>query len=107
MVYDRSLPTIEILVEHKETRTLVDTGCTAMLFHSNFSNGCRFTSSINAVNEREVVCRGVSTMMLEIHGWLLRVEAIVIDEIIEGIDGTMEFRRTHCAVSIQTMAMTT
>ena len=38
------------------------------------------------MNGKEVVCRGVSTVMVEICGRLLRVEAIVMNEIIESVD---------------------
>ena len=63
--------------------------------------------------------------MLEIHGRLLRAEAIVMNEIIEGVDlivginvvsqlkgvtiyedGALTFRGAHCAVSTQPTGMT-
>ena len=56
MTHDGSLPTIEIPVEGKEVRALVNTGCTATLIHSDFSNGLMGTSSIKAVNRKEVAC---------------------------------------------------
>ena len=81
MAHDGSLPTIK-LVEGKETKALVDTGCTATLIHSDFSNCCRGTSSIKAVDGKEVVCR----VTLEIRVRLLRMKAIVTNEIINGFD---------------------
>ena len=70
-------------------------------------------SSIKTVDGKEVVCRGVSTVILKIHEQLLRAEAIVMNEIIEGMDvisqlggvtfyenDTVEFRKVHCAVSM-------
>ena len=70
MAHDGSLPTIKVLAEGKEARALVDIGCTATLIHSGCSNGCRSKSSMKAVNKKEVVCRGVSAVMLEIYGRL-------------------------------------
>ena len=37
MAHDGSLPTIKVLVEGKEARALVDTGCTATMIHLDFS----------------------------------------------------------------------
>ena len=68
MAHDGSLPTIKVPVEGKEARTPVDTRCTSMLIHSDFSNGFRSTSSIKAVNGKEVVYSRVSTVTVEIHG---------------------------------------
>ena len=67
-MHDGLLPTIKVLVKGKEARTLVNTECTATLIHLDFLNSCRGTSSIKTVEEKEVVCRGVSTVMLEICG---------------------------------------
>ena len=104
----------------KWKRALIDTGCTATLIHSDFLNVCKGTSIIEAVNGKEVICRGVSTVTMEIRGRLLRVEAIVINGIIEGVDvivgmnvirqlggvTAVGFREVHCAVSTQPTAMT-
>ena len=118
MADDGSLLTIKVLVNGKETRALVNIGYTTTLIHSDFSNGCKDTNSIKAVNGKEVACREVSTVTLEIRGRLLRVKTIVMSEMIEGVDiivgmdvisrlgevtvnedGTGEVRGVHCAVS--------
>lgn len=66
VVHHRSQPIIDILVEERRVKALVDTGCTTKLILSNLVDRWNEQSSIKAVDRREVRCRGTCSVALEI-----------------------------------------
>lgn len=66
VAFHGSQPIINIQVEGRRVKALVDTGCTATLILSNLMDRWNRQSNIKMIDKREVRCRGKFTVALEI-----------------------------------------
>lgn len=82
----RLLPVIEIFLGDKKIRALVDTGCSTVVVRTNLVDHVEGRSRMYAFDNREVECRGVSWLDLVVAGTHVKVYAVVIDNIVDGVD---------------------
>lgn len=83
---DRLLPVIEIFLGNKKIRALVDTGCSTVVVRTNLVDHVEGRSRMFAFDNREVECRGVSWLDLVVAGTHVKVYAVVVDNIVDGVD---------------------
>lgn len=75
----RRMPTIEVIVEDKRVKALVNTGCTTSLITPKLAVIWSRKKYVVAVDAMEVGCKGNSTVELTVHGVCLKAEIIVAD----------------------------
>ena len=66
--------------------TLVDIGCTTTLINSRVMSGCGRCGTVKAVDGRDIKCKGARQVEIKIRGVLVKVEAILMNRIIDRID---------------------
>ena len=87
MAYVSVLPIIEaVLSGGNRIRALVDTGCSAVVIRACMVARPEGVSYMTAFDGREVECRGLCMLDLEVTGIPVRVRAVVIDSLVEGVD---------------------
>lgn len=79
-------PQVEVTLNRRSEKALVDTGCTSTIVTKDMVDTCNGTSSITAVDGREVKCNGTSIVRLMVRGMSLTIQAIVINKIVTGVD---------------------
>ncbi|KAK7067346.1 hypothetical protein SK128_010310 [Halocaridina rubra] len=84
-----TLPVGTVKVEDKEAQALVDSGCFATILASLLVKSLIGTCAIMIFDDRKVDCKGVSEVELLVGEKQVKVNAIVADKIIEGIDVVM------------------
>ena len=65
---------------------LVDTGCTTTLINSRLMSGCGRCGTVKAVDGRDLKCKGARQVEIKVCGVRVKVEAILMNRIIDGID---------------------
>lgn len=71
-------------------RALVDTGCSTTVLVSRLAGKCEGEDNgLVAVDGREIRCKGAKEVELTVRGIRLRVRAIVLDRVVDGIDVVM------------------
>ena len=90
-ISSRLLPVIEIWLGDKKIRALVDTGCSTVVVRTSLVGRIEGKSRIFAFDNREVECRGVSWLDLVVAGTPVKVSAVVIDRIVDGVDVVLGF----------------
>ena len=108
---------IEVVVNNTVMTTLVDTGYTTTLINSRLMSGCGRCSTVKAVDGRDIKCKGAWQVEIKVCGIRVKVEAILMNHIIDGIDviigmdvinemggvtikkAEVKFGDVHCAVA--------
>ena len=67
-VHNGLLPVIEVMLDGKVVRALVDTGCSTAVVRSRLINKCKGESRMTAFDGREVKCKGVCWIDLVVVG---------------------------------------
>ena len=80
------LPIIEIVVNNTVMTALVDTGCTTTLINYRLMSVCGRCGTVIAVDGRDIKCKGARQVEIKVHGVQVKVEAILMNRIIDGID---------------------
>ena len=80
------MPVIEVVLGGGKVRALVDTGCSAAVVKTSLVDSWEGKSRMTAFDGREVECRGISWVDLEVAGRLVGVRAVVVDSIVDGVD---------------------
>ena len=111
------LPIIEVVVNNTVMTALVDTGCTTTLINSRLMSGCGRCGTVKAVDGRDIKCKGVWQVEIKVRGVRVKVEAILMNRIIDGInviigmdvineiggvtikEAEVKFGDVHCAVA--------
>ncbi|KAK7084571.1 hypothetical protein SK128_027349, partial [Halocaridina rubra] len=82
-----TLPIVTVKVEDKEAQALVDTGCSNLA--SRLVKSFKGTCANVTFDGRKVDCKSVSEVELLVGEKRVKVNAVVADKIIEGIDFVM------------------
>ena len=80
------LPIIEVVVNNTVMTALVDTGCTTTLINSRLMSGCSRCGIVKAVDGRDIKCKRARQVEIKVRGVQVKVEAILMNRIIDGID---------------------
>lgn len=81
-----ALPVIEVTLEGRRVRALVDTGCATTVVCSRIVGGCKGVNYMVAFDGSRVKCQGKRELQLGVRGIDMSVEAIVSERILNGID---------------------
>lgn len=77
---------VEVILGGEAVRALVDTGCSTALVNARLVDHCEGEGFMTAFDGRNVKCRGVSWVQLEVAGKPLKVCAVVLDNIVNNLD---------------------
>ena len=96
---------------------LVDTGCSTALINSRLMSGCGRCGTVKAIDGRDIKCKGAWQVEIKARGVRVKVEVILMNRIIDGIDiiigmdvinemggvtikkAEVKFGDVHCAVA--------
>ena len=81
-----ALPIIEVRVEGREVRALVDTGCTTTMVRSSLVGERVGENWMSAFDGRKVRCGGERPMNLEVRGTPVEVSAVAIEHLVGDLD---------------------
>ena len=108
---------IIVVMNNTVMTTLVGTGCTTTLINSRLMSGCSRCGTVKAVDGRDIKCKGIRQVEIKVHGVQVKVEAILMNRIIDRIDviigmnvinemggvtikeAEVKFGDVHCAVT--------
>ena len=111
------LPLIEVVVNNTVMTALVDTRYTSTLINSRLMSECGRCGTVKAVDGRDIKCKGARQVEIKVRGVRVKVEAILMNRIIDGIDviigmdvinemggmtikkAEVKFGDVHCAVA--------
>ena len=82
----QTLPIIEVVMNSKKLRALVDSGCTTTLVTPEITDDWNDKSRITVLDDRDVDCKGISLMKLVVSGMKLNINAVVMHRMVEGIE---------------------
>ena len=83
----KRVPVIDVVVDGKPARALVDTGCTLTMVGADRARGARRGSTaVLAFDGREVMCLGYSKIHLEVGGERVVQDVRVVDQLVGGLD---------------------
>ena len=86
MMLRSTLPRMEVTINGKKAMALIDRGCETTLVTRDMVNDWSGTSSIMAVDGREVKCDGTSMVGVTVRGTVMKILAIVTQQIVLGVD---------------------
>jgi len=81
-----ALPTVDVFVEGRLTKALVDTGCSKTIVTSRLTGFGGGRSSVVAVDGSRVHCLGQAMVSLVVVGKTLRVGCIVTERLLDDVD---------------------
>lgn len=78
------------MVEGRRVRALVDSGCSTTVLAVGVVGQCKKNSmSLMAVDGREIKCWGTAEVELTVENVRVRVQALVLEKVIDGIEVVM------------------
>ena len=80
------VPVIEVHVNGQSARGLVDTGCTTTMIRERLAGEGKGRSIVAAFDGREVKCRGMKKVRLEIGEEKMDREVTVVETMVDGLD---------------------
>ena len=80
------VPIIEVTVNGKAARALVDTGCTSTMVNERFVDCIQGKRVMAAFDGREVVCKGLAKVDMLVSSKKISQEVTVVDSIVGEID---------------------
>ena len=81
-----NLPLINVKISNENVNALFDTGCSRTLVKEKFGGSIKGRCSLRAVDGKKVKCRGLSEIEMSLLGQTLTTDAIVVDEMIDGVE---------------------
>ena len=80
------VPVINVVVNGRDARALVDTGCTTTMVHERFAGGVSGEAMVSAFDGRKVRCKGASKVEMVVAGDKMEREVTVVSEMVDGVD---------------------
>ena len=76
----------KLIVNGREARALVDTGCTTTMIHDRFAEVVSGVAIVSAFDGRQVRCKGASNVEITVAGKKMNQDVTVVSEMVEGFD---------------------
>ena len=80
------MPVISVVVNGREARALVDTGCTTTMVHNRFADVVSGEAVVSAFDGRQVRCKWASNVEITVAGKKMNQEVTVVSEMVKGFD---------------------
>ena len=80
------VPVIGVVVDGREARALVDTGCTTTMVHERLATEVRGEAMVSAFDGREVKCKGTAKVQITVAGEHLERDVTVVSQMVDGVD---------------------
>ena len=82
----RGVPVVQVMVNGRLVHALVDTGCTTTMVHDNLVNGATGEAVMVAFDGREVVCKGLALVNLQVGEKVISHEVTVVENMVKGVE---------------------
>ena len=80
------VPVINVTVNGREAKALVDMGCTTTMVHERLTDSVSGEAIVSAFDGREVRCKGSSEVGMVVAGESMKREVTVVSDMVEGVD---------------------
>ena len=82
----RGVPVVQVMVNGRLAHALVDTGCTTTMVHDKLVDSAKGEAVMVAFDGREVVCKGMMWVNLQIGEKVISQEVTVVENIVKGVE---------------------